>query len=111
MLEVGVVIRVKLSVAFAADLANRLVLAGGCAAGVLVLNGNLLFGRERKAVSGLCTHDQLKAVFFRRICGCFYDTAVQTILNGRRKRTVIKSDKFVSVAAPVTPSGKVKLNL
>ena len=63
------VVRVKLSVAFAADLANRLVLAGGGAAGVLVLNRNRLFGRELKAVSGLCTHDQLKGVFFRRIYG------------------------------------------
>jgi len=48
MLEVGVVVRVKLSVALAADLANRLVLAGGCAAGVLVLNGNLLFGTQSR---------------------------------------------------------------
>ena len=66
------VVRVKLSVALAADLANRLVLAGGCAAGVLVLKGNLLFGRERKAVSGLCTYDQLEAGFFCRIGGGFY---------------------------------------
>ena len=55
MLEVGVVVRVKLSVAFAADLANRLVLAGCRAAGMFVLNGYGLFGRELKAVSGLCT--------------------------------------------------------
>lgn len=65
--------------------------------GVLVLNGNRLFGREVKAVSGLCTYDQLKAVFFRRICGCFYDTAVQTILNGRRKRAITKSDKLIPI--------------
>ena len=68
--QIRVVVCIQLSIAFAAELTLCLVLAGGLTAGVVVLNGNRLFGREVKAVGGLCTHDQLKAGFFRRIYGC-----------------------------------------
>ena len=97
MLEIGVVVRVKLSVALAADFANRFILAGCRAAGVGVLNGNRLFGGESKAVCRLCTHSDLKAVFFCRISMGRNYTAVHTVAERRRQRTVAKADKFIPV--------------
>lgn len=62
MLEVGVVVRVKLSVALAADLANRLVLAGRFAAGVLVLNGTFFSAENAKPSAVFALTISLKLV-------------------------------------------------
>ena len=56
--------RFQIAVFLTTNLTGCLLDAGCCSAGVLVLNGNRLFGREVKAVSGLCTYDQLEAGFF-----------------------------------------------
>ena len=95
--QIRVVVCIEIAVLLTANLTGCLLRAGCCSAGMFVLNGYGLFGRKGKAVSGLCTYDQLEAGFFCRICGCLYDTAVQTILNGRRKRTIAKSDKLIPI--------------
>jgi len=90
-------VRFQIAVFLTTNLTGCLLDAGCCSAGVLVLNGNRLFGRELKAVSGLCTYDQLEAGFFCRIGGGFYNAAVHTAFKSRGKRTVAQTDKLIPI--------------